>query len=197
MNKAILLSGGMDSISLAYWKKPSVAITIDYGQSPAKTEIRSSKIIASALGMEHHVINADCRSLGSGDLTNKAALDISPSTEWWPYRNQLLITLASMKAINLNVNEIMVASVKTDGFHRDGTSKFYEKINEVMEYQEGNIKITSPCIDLTTVELIKLSGVPKEILLWAHSCHKSNVACGNCRGCNKYTQVLNELNDVQ
>lgn len=197
MNKAILLSGGMDSISLAYWKRPSIAITIDYGHAPAQTEIRSSKVVADFLGIQHHVIKVDCSGLGSGDLINETPLQISPSTEWWPYRNQLLVTLASMKAINLNVDELMVASVKTDNFHKDGTSDFYEKINAVVEYQEGSITITAPCIQYTTVELIKLADVPKDLLLWAHSCHKSNVACGNCRGCYKYAHVINELFNVQ
>ena len=197
MNKAILLSGGMDSISLAYWKKPSIAITIDYGQSPAQTEIRSSKVVAEFLGIQHYIINVDCSHLGSGDLINEKALQISPSTEWWPYRNQLLVTLASMKAISLDVDELMVASVKTDGFHRDGTKDFYKKLNELVEYQEGSLHVTAPCISLTTVELVKIANVPKDLLLWAHSCHKSNIACGKCRGCNKYSQVLNELYHVQ
>ena len=29
--KAILLSGGMDSIALAYWLRPEVASRLDYG----------------------------------------------------------------------------------------------------------------------------------------------------------------------
>lgn len=193
MNKAILLSGGMDSISLAYWKKPSIAITIDYGQSPAETEIRSSRIVADTLGIEHHVIKVDCRELGSGDLINKKPLAISPSTEWWPYRNQLLVTLALMRCIKLDVDEIMVASVKSDGFHKDGTNPFYEYVNNLSEYQEGNIKISAPCIQYTTSELIQLSGVPKSLLMWSHSCHKSNIACYNCRGCYKYAEVIQQL----
>lgn len=193
MNKAILLSGGMDSISLAYWKRPAIAITIDYGQLPAHTEIRVSKIIADALNMEHHVIKIDCSNLGSGDLLNQQSLDISPSPEWWPYRNQLLVTFALMRGIKLNVEEIMVASVKSDGFHKDGTMQFYELIDDLSAYQEGHISITAPCIELSTAELISLSGVPKELLFWAHSCHKSNIACGNCRGCNKYSQVMRQL----
>lgn len=40
---AILLSGGMDSIALAYWKRPEIAITIDYGQKPAAAEVVASK----------------------------------------------------------------------------------------------------------------------------------------------------------
>lgn len=196
MSKAILLSGGMDSISLAYWQRPEMAFTVDYGQLPAQTEIRVSNIIAEALGMQHHVIKIDCGSLGSGDLLNGNSLDISPSTEWWPYRNQLLITFALMKGIQIGITEIMLASVKSDSFHKDGTEIFYEYINQLSEYQESNISVTAPCLNHTTAELVRLSRIPKDLLLWAHSCHKSNVACGNCRGCNKYAQTMKELNYV-
>lgn len=193
MSKGILLSGGMDSISLAYWQRPEIAITIDYGQAAADTEIRTSVIIAENLGIEHHIIKIDCSSLGSGDLINGPAIEESPSSEWWPYRNQLLITLASMKGISLGVKELMIASVKSDGFHTDGTSDFFKHISKLMEYQEGNIRISCPCINLSTVELIKISKIPKSLLHWAHSCHTSNIPCGKCRGCNKYGQTLTEL----
>ncbi len=193
MSKGILLSGGMDSIALAYWKKPDTAITINYGQAAAETEIRTSVVVAKELGIEHHIINIDCSSLGSGDLINDNSIEASPSSEWWPYRNQLLISLACMKGITLGLTELMVGSVKSDGFHKDGTTGFFKRISSLMEYQEGNIKITSPCIHLSTLELIKASGIPKSLLHWAHSCHKSNIPCCNCRGCNKYRQTLTEL----
>lgn len=193
---AILLSGGIDSISLAYWKKPSVAITIDYGQAPAETEIRASAVVAKELEMSHYVIHVDCSSLGSGDLTNSKSINISPSKEWWPYRNQLLITLACMKGLSLGVKELMLASVKTDGFHKDGTIEFYNNIGKLIEHQEGNIKVLSPCIELTSVELVRISRIPKELLFWAYSCHTSNIACQNCRGCNKYAETMYELNYV-
>lgn len=193
MSKAILLSGGLDSTSLAYWIRPELALTIDYGQAAAETEIKTSAIVAKELGIEHHVIAIDCSKLGSGDLINREAIDESPSSEWWPYRNQLLITLACMKAISFGVKELMVGSVKSDGFHKDGTSNFFQLINDLMEYQEGNIRISCPCIGLSTVELIKVSAIPKSLLHWAHSCHTSNIPCGNCRGCNKYEQTLTQL----
>lgn len=196
MNSAILLSGGMDSIALAFWKRPSIAITIDYGQLPAETEIRTSKVIAEILNIDHHVIRVNCAELGSGDLINENQVEDAPSSEWWPYRNQLLLTLALMKGIKLGVKELMLASVKSDGFHMDGTERFYELANSLSEYQECNIRITAPCIHLSTAELVRISGVPQELLFWAHSCHKSNVACGSCRGCNKYIQVLKELSYV-
>ena len=141
--------------------------------------------------MEYHEVN--CSSLGSGDLINQEALDLSPSPEWWPYRNQLLVTLACMKGIALGVTELMTASVKSDAFHKDGTPEFYRLIDNLMTYQEGVIKISSPCIDMTSVELVGQSAIPDSLLHWAHSCHTSNVPCGHCRGCNKYRQVMYEL----
>lgn len=197
MSRAILLSGGMDSISLAYWQRPEIAITIDYGQAAADTEIRTSAIVAENLRIQHHVIRVDCSSLGSGDLINGEAIEESPSSEWWPYRNQLLITLACMKGISLGVKELMVASVKSDGFHTDGTLGFFEHISKLMEYQEGNIEISCPCIDLSTIDLIKVSKIPRSLLHWAHSCHTSNIPCGKCRGCNKYGQTLTQLYEDQ
>ncbi|HMK57425.1 MAG TPA: 7-cyano-7-deazaguanine synthase [Nitrososphaeraceae archaeon] len=193
MSKGILLSGGIDSICLAYWLKPSFAFTIDYGQVPSKAEIQTSTHVASTLGLHHEVIKVDCSSLGSGELLNKPSLSISPSTEWWPYRNQLLVTLASMKGISLGISELMVASVKSDNFHRDGTEEFYDRINGLMTFQEGSIEISCPAISMTSVDLVRKSNVPLEILLWAHSCHTSDVPCGRCPGCLKYLLVMQEL----
>ncbi|MGB3107767.1 7-cyano-7-deazaguanine synthase [Sphingobacterium siyangense] len=196
MNKGILLSGGIDSIALAYLIKPKHAFTIDYGQLPALAEIRSSAAVCIALNIQHHIISVDCSSLGSGDLLNQNAISNSPSPEWWPYRNQLLITLAAMKAISLNVSELMLASVKSDGFHKDGTQDFYTLIDKVMHYQEGGLRITCPAVEMTSSELVKSSKVPDNLLHWAHSCHKSNTPCGQCRGCNKYLQVMYEIGKI-
>jgi 7-cyano-7-deazaguanine synthase len=197
MSKAILLSGGVDSIALCFWQRPSIALTLDYGQKPALAEISASASVADALGIEHHIISVDCRELGTGDLSNHNALEFSPSPEWWPYRNQLLVTLACMKGIGLGITELMAASVKSDGFHRDGTSAFYEKMNSLMHYQEGHITVTAPAVNISSAELVMLSKVPREILFWAHSCHTSNIPCGNCRGCKKYIEVMTELNLLQ
>ncbi|WP_217606894.1 7-cyano-7-deazaguanine synthase [Chitinophaga sp. GbtcB8] len=118
---------------------------------------------------------------------------MAPSTEWWPYRNQLLVTLASMKGVSMGLKSLMVGTVKSDGFHKDGTETFYKRINSLMNYQEGEIIIECPAIHLSTIELIQMSSVPDEILLWAHSCHTSNRPCGHCRGCYKYIKIIEAL----
>jgi 7-cyano-7-deazaguanine synthase len=193
MKRAILLSGGMDSIALSYWLRPELAITIDYGQLPYEGELRAAEQITQQLGIEHELLKINCESIGSGDLSGKAPSPYAPATEWWPYRNQLLITVCAMKAINLGVTEIMIGTVAPDGFHKDGTPQFVKMMNDVISYQEGNLKVSAPGISMTSVELVRRSGIPENLLLWAHSCHKADYACGNCRGCNKYRNIMHEL----
>jgi 7-cyano-7-deazaguanine synthase len=193
MSKAILLSGGIDSIALTYWQRPQHAFTINYGQKPALAEIKASKAICEHLQIAHSIISVDCSQLGSGDLSQRDAIAIAPSSEWWPFRNQMLITLACMKGISLGIEELMAGSILSDGFHKDGTKDFYHRVNDLICYQEGNISVTAPAIDLTSVELILKSKVPRDLLYYAHSCHKSNMPCGNCRGCNKYIQVIETM----
>jgi 7-cyano-7-deazaguanine synthase len=182
LTSGILLSGGMDSTALAYWKRPRVAFTIDYGQVSAEGEIRAARKISEELGLDHEVIRVDCRRLGSGDLAGGRPNPIAPVPEWWPFRNQLLVTLAAMRAISLGVTELLCGSVKSDGSHADGRPHFYRQISELVSMQEGGISVAAPAILMTSVDLIRASGIDRDVLYWTHSCHKAAFACGKCRG---------------
>lgn len=191
--RALLLSGGMDSIALAFWKCPELAITIDYGQAAAIAEVAAARQVATELAIRHETIRVDCSALGSGDMAGSKALDLAPVSEWWPFRNQLLITLSAMKAIALGAAELMLGSVLSDGVHADGRVDFYAAADQLLRIQEGNLRVTAPAISMTTVELIRASAVPMELLAWAHSCHIGPLACGSCRGCVKHFQVIEQL----
>lgn len=195
MRTALLLSGGMDSIALAFWKRPDLANTIDYGQRPFQGELRASVETARLLGISHEIIRTDCKALGSGDLSENECLENAPCPEWWPFRNQLLITLAGMKAVSLGIEELIFGAVSTDQIHADGRPQFFQQMNGLLGSQEGSLRVTVPGIEMTTQELIAASGVPKSILMLAHSCHKEDFACGRCRGCFKYLKVLEGLNN--
>ncbi len=192
---AILLSGGLDSTSIAYWIKPDFAFTIDYGQNSAEAEIEASKSICKRIGINHEIITVDIRSIGSGDLINKSQSVIAPKSDWWPFRNQLLITIASSYILsnNLDIDEIIFGSVRNDSYHTDGKKEFFDHMNKLLQFQEGSLKVSTPAIDLTAVELIKKSNIPLSLLSWSNSCHKARYACGNCRGCYKQQNVFHEL----
>ncbi|RZL85942.1 MAG: 7-cyano-7-deazaguanine synthase [Sphingomonas sp.] len=194
--KAALLSGGMDSIALAYWLRPERAFTIDYGQAAATAEIDASIQVAGELGILHEVIRVDCSSLGSGDMAGSAALDVAPASEWWPFRNQLLVTLAGMRAVAVGVTELMVGSVLSDGTHADGRPAFYDALDTLMKGQEGCLRVSAPAIAMTTAQLVTRSEIPLSILAWAHSCHTGSVACGSCRGCVKHLETTLALGGV-
>lgn len=194
MKAGLLLSGGMDSIALAWWKRPKWAITIDYGQNAAAAEKIAAAQVCDELGIEHQVLTIDCGMLGSGDMANSRPDPHATTSDWWPYRNQLLITFACMRAISCGIQSLYVGTVKSDReSHLDATPEFVSLIDNLIAYQEGGLRVVAPAIDYTTSELVKMAAVPPGLLAWAHSCHKANIACGNCRGCNKYLATFSEL----
>lgn len=190
---ALLLSGGMDSVAIAAWKRPGIAFTIDYGQRAANAEIAASRQVCSDLHIDHEVIQADTGTLGSGDMSGRPALAGAPASDWWPFRNQLLVTLAGMRCVTIGVTELMIGSVASDEIHADGRAEFYDLLNALLAAQEGGLQVIAPALQMTTVELVKISGVAPGVLAWAHSCHISSVACGQCRGCVKHIEVTREL----
>ena len=190
---AILLSGGIDSIALAHWKRPGLAITVDYGQVPALAEIDAARIVASTLRLDHEIVSVDCSPIGSGDLAGSLPHGVAPASDWWPYRNQLLITIAAARALASGASRLLIGTVASDHFHVDGGAEFIGLMADVLRLQEGSLKLEAPAVTMSSPELVRMSGVPIEILAWAHSCHKSNFACGRCRGCIKHFEVMQEL----
>jgi len=183
----------MDSIALLWLERPALAITIDYGQRAAQSEMQASRAVCAEIGIEHVGVSADCSTLGSGDMGSREPLSFAPASDWWPYRNQLLATLAGPTALGRHCKELLFGTVASDASHVDGTQEFYRRLSALMEFQEGNLSVRAPAAYLATSELIRRSGIPREALSWAHSCHISNLACGHCRGCVKHFEVTEEL----
>src|SRR5262245_41817313 len=106
--QVLLLSGGVDSTAIAAWMKPDHALTISYGPVPAAGEIRASRAIAETLNIPHSVLEADCSAVGSGLMAGTAPDHLAPMPEWWPFRNQLLLTLAAAWAVREPFDVLLV-----------------------------------------------------------------------------------------
>jgi 7-cyano-7-deazaguanine synthase len=189
----LLLSGGMDSTSIAWWKRPDVAISVDYGQRAARAELEAAGAVCRAIGIRHEIVRADCSSLGSGDMARLPPVAAAPVPEWWPFRNQLVLTLAGIAAVRLGISNLMIGALATDGEHADGRRDFIDAISTLMSLQEGGITVTAPAISMTAVDLVRRCGIPREVLAWAHSCHIGDFACGQCRGCVKHYKTWEAL----
>jgi 7-cyano-7-deazaguanine synthase len=197
MSDLLLLSGGIDSAAIAAWFRPTVCLTIDYGQRAAKAEITAAAEICRELQLHHVVKQIDLGNLGSGEMATGSPSPHSPSSEFWPFRNQFLITVAAMAALQEGCDRILIGTVKTDVRHRDGTAEFLAAINNVLMCQEGSIRVLAPGADFTTLELIELSNVLPATLGWCHSCHTKVFACGQCRGCIKHSEIMEALGLVR
>lgn len=198
MTNALLLSGGVDSIALLHWMRPDLAITVDYGQLPALGEIAASKAVCEFTGVTHTVIRADCKALGIGTMSGTPprpgnSFHYPDRPEWWPFRNQLLITIAAALVVPRGIDRLLIGSVRDDECHADGTPEFVAALNNVLKLQEGHLVLEAPAIQLSTIELINKSGVPSTLLAWAHSCHVACTACGECRGCHKQQEVFESI----
>lgn len=189
----LLLSGGMDSVAIAYWKRPAHALTINYGQRAAIAEMRAAKKVCESLGIAHHRLTIDCSMIGAGDMARRRSPPKSPTPEWWPFRNQLLITFAAAYAVRLETKSILVGTLKTDGIHKDGTPPFMDTMDELLRIQEGALRLVAPARHLTALGLVRRAAVPNRILRWSHSCHVANHACGACRGCTKRQEAWAKL----
>lgn len=189
----LLFSGGLDSTALAAIYRPALLLFVDYGQRPADLERRASRKVASLLGLTLVEVTLGIRAFGSGLLREDGGTQPSaaPSPEWWPYRNQFLATAGAAVALQHELTTVLVGSVAPDGErHLDGTPEFYERLDALVRYQEGTIKVIAPAIGSTTEDLLRASELDEQVLGWTASCHRSNLPCGQCPGCWKRVQVL-------
>ncbi len=194
MSAALLLSGGVDSTALAALEKPQIALVIDYGQRAAVAEVRASTSIASRLEIPLKVLSIDCSVVGRGDMAaSELTSDLAPVSEWWPFRNQLLVTLAAASLVDDSVDELVIGTVAGDQVHADGRREFVETLDRLLSIQEGGLRLRAPALGMRSAELVQSANLRKGILAWTHSCHRANYACGRCRGCNKRAEVFAEL----
>lgn len=190
--KLLLFSGGMDSTAIAYWKRPDICLTIDYGQRPAAGEIRAAAALCKVMGLRHEVVRVDFSALGVGSLAGKPSAEIGRAPEWWPYRNQMLITVAGMRFVAEGLDEIMLGAVATD-LHADGRAPFLRAVDRTMSLQEGSVHVSAPAHRLSPPALIQESGIPSDLLGATFSCHVLPTPCGSCRGCEKHAATMAAL----
>ncbi|MHB8380621.1 MAG: 7-cyano-7-deazaguanine synthase [Acidimicrobiales bacterium] len=194
----ILLSGGVDSTALASICHPDAALFIDYGQRPAPAERRAATVVSGLLEVPLLEVAVDLRPIGAGLLLDEVPIQNSSSPEWWPFRNQLLVSIAASIAIRHGYIDLIVGTVSGDGSrHADGTLEFYEALDKCVRIQEGGVSVRVPGIRETTEQLVVRSGLGEDILGWTISCHRSELPCGDCPGCWKRARVMKNLGILQ
>lgn len=199
MKTAIICSGGLDSVSLAYKaadeRSLSRLISFDYGQRHKK-ELTFAKYHADKLAVPHHVL--DVASIGAA-LTGSALTDDVDVPDGHyaedtmkativPNRNAIMLAIAYGLAASNEDEAVGTAVHGGDHFiYPDCRPDFIEKFATMQDAAlEGfaQIQLWTPFVNKTKADITHEAhtrGVPLE-QTW--SCYKgSAVHCGRCGTC--------------
>jgi 7-cyano-7-deazaguanine synthase len=177
----LLLSGGVASAAVAAWRRPERCLFVDYGQAPAIAARSASLAIASYLGLRWAELAFDATVLRRD----------GGASDRWPYRNQLLVTLAAAWAQPREERLLLIGSVREeDDFRPDESHLFFRRLDQVLRVQPGALRLGVPALGMSLAELVRVSGIGPELLDMTYACEVGAVPCGRCRGCRTREALL-------
>ncbi|MEI7648161.1 MAG: 7-cyano-7-deazaguanine synthase QueC [Methanomicrobiales archaeon] len=202
MKAVCLLSGGMDSSTLAYLAKSEgyeiCALHLNYGQRTESKELACAQKIASLLKAKDFIaINVGYFSqFGKSSLTDKeiAVEKFDPSrahvpNTYVPFRNANLLSIATSFAEAKEADAIFIGVQSLDySGYPDCRPQFIEAFQRVIDLgtkDTTSITLKTPFLRMTKTDILKSGmklGVPYEHT-W--SCYqKEEKACGTCGSCH-------------
>ncbi|MCK9307994.1 MAG: 7-cyano-7-deazaguanine synthase QueC [Methanoculleus sp.] len=211
MKAVCLLSGGMDSTTLAYVAKDMgyeiVALHFTYGQRTEEKERSCARAVARMLDAEDFVeISLEhFRKIGASSLTDESIAveeyageeEGIPST-YVPFRNANLLAIATSLAEARRAEAVFIG-VQTGDYpgYPDCRPEFIEAFQRAVDLgtaADPRITLMTPFVRMTKVDIIKkglLLGVAYD-QTW--SCYQNNDrACGVCSSCHYRREAFRHL----
>lgn len=203
----VVLSGGLDSSTVAYWTKAQgyqiFPITFKYGQI-AEKETQTAQSIAQNLGATSKIIDLSALKeifSGSTSLVNP---EIPLTAEFSapiivPFRNAIFLSAAVAYAVTVGADKIFYGAQGSDEpFYPDCRKEFYEAFEKAARLGTcEEISIEAPFSGSNKSELIKAGaelGVPFE-QTW--SCYlDGDRHCGKCESCVNRKKAFREAGIV-
>lgn len=202
MKAVCLLSGGMDSSTLAYVAKNRgydiLALHLNYGQRTERKELACAKKIASLLNAEAFIeIGLDYfTKFGASSLTDEkiAVEEYDPGrahmpNTYVPFRNANLLSIATSFAEARGADAIFIGVQSLDySGYPDCRPQFIEAFQKVIDLgtkETTKITLFTPFISMTKTDILREGlkmGVPYE---YTWSCYRNEKnACGTCGSCH-------------
>jgi len=196
----IAVSGGLDSCVTAAIAEQEYEIAFahfNYGQKTEKRELKAFNEIADFYNVDKKLIidYSHLSKIGGSSLTDKN-IEISHAdltskeipTSYVPFRNANILSACVSWAEVLKAKAIFVGAAFEDssGYPdcRPSFFKAFEKMTDLGTKPETSIKIVTPIIHLSKVEIIKKGLKLKAPIHLTWSCYQSeDIACGICDSC--------------
>lgn len=204
-DSVIILSGGMDSVTLLYHMKERIAqaVSFDYGSNHNKKEIECAIEHCSILDIPHIIIplkfmgeyfrsslleGADNIPEGNYDDENMKSTVV-------PFRNGIMLSIACGLAENNGLKYVMMANHGGDhSIYPDCRPGFVKAMGEAMK--EGTyegVTLEAPFTNLTKSDIALIG---KELGIdysKTYSCYKGRERhCGKCGTCVERKEALKE-----
>jgi len=202
-DSVIILSGGIDSITLlyAFVSRIGLAISYRYCSKNNNNELRCASYHASKLGIAHMIVDLDFfdrffRSsilLSGGDIPkNRSDTDAVKKVNV-PFRNGIFLAVAAGIAESYGYQYVMIANHREDQ-SPDSKVDFIEAMSVAMQLGTyRRIKVSAPFSDKRKSDLIRI-GVGLGIdynSTW--SCYDGGALhCGVCPACLKRKQAFRD-----
>ncbi|MBE6264153.1 MAG: 7-cyano-7-deazaguanine synthase QueC [Prevotella sp.] len=207
-DSAIIVSGGMDSITLLYDKKDEIAlgISFDYGSNHNAKEIPFAKMHCERLGIKHIVINLEFMhqyfksSLleGADAIPEGNYADENMKSTVVPFRNGIMLSIAIGIAESNNLKKVFIANHGGDHtIYPDCRPEFIKAIDEAATTGTYvNVRIEAPYTNITKTDIARRGAELGINFAETWSCYKGGEKhCGKCGTCVERKEAL-ELADV-
>lgn len=195
-DSVIILSGGMDSVTLLHDCKKDIAlaVTFDYGSNHAKKEIECARYHCEALGIEHLIIPLDFMhqyfnsSLlqGANNIPEGHYAAENMKSTVVPFRNGIMLAIACGLAESRGLKFVLIANHAGDhAIYPDCRGTFIDSMSEAMSYGTyAGVKIFAPYTRLNKAEICARGALLGVDYSKTYSCYKGGeVHCGKCGTC--------------
>ena len=204
-NSVIIVSGGMDSITLLYDHKDEIAlgISFDYGSNHNAREIPFAKMHCERLGIKHITINLDFmhQYFKSSLLDGAEAIpeghyaDDNMKSTVVPFRNGIMLSIAIGIAERNNLDQVFIANHGGDHtIYPDCRPEFINAIDAAATAGTyNNVKVVAPYTKITKSDIARIGKKLGIDYTETWSCYKGGeVHCGKCGTCVERKEALAE-----
>lgn len=201
----IIVSGGMDSVTLLYAKKEEIAlaVTFDYGSNHNKREQECANYHCEKLGIEHIIIPLSfihdyfkSSLLAGADAIPEGhyAAENMKSTVV-PFRNGIMLSIACGLAESRGLNKVLIANHFGDhSIYPDCRADFIKPMSEAMQHGTyAGVTIDAPFTNITKTDICKLGAKLGVDFSKTYSCYKGGEKhCGKCGTCVERKEAFRE-----
>lgn len=204
-NGLIVLSGGMDSITMLYefQDKIQMAVSFDYGSNHNMREIPFAKLHCKRLRIKHYTVHLGFMhkhfksSLleGAGAVPDGNYNDENMRSTVVPFRNGIMLSIAAGIAESNGLNAVYIANHSGDhAIYPDCTPEFVDAMSKATRAGTyNNLQVVAPYTNISKADIARRG---KELGIdysetW--SCYKGGeLHCGTCGTCTERRQAMRE-----